>query len=797
MGLLGQFPKGIHGSKDPVTFRIPLAVQGDVIAPVSNLDFLFSPSQVRTIRIGEFAAIDVASQFREALDELSAFELKNGLSEDLAELHACASSDDLGLLPRYIISQDLATHEVAKEERIDPDELYPAEVSENLHEPLARAQRVAGKCYATVAPQEQLQPDLFSTERDASGYRRAYHEEARTRTKVSRRILSVWDLIFPLLQPPLRIDFPAVLDLPSPLYPYQIDGVKFLLDRDCALLGDDMGTGKTVQSLVAMRMLFQLGKIKSALIVCPLSVLRNWDRELERWAPTLSVTVVRGPRDVRETCWRAPAHVRLTTYDTLRNDVDSLQELTRYGQGQGDGLGFDLVIIDECQKIKNLSTGISRAVRQLKPQRRWGLSGTPIENRLEDLASIFAFLKPGLFKTENLTPERAKNNISPYFLRRRKADVLRHLPPKIDHEIWIPLDGEQRRAYELAEKDGIVHLHGLGQQITVHHVLALLTKLKQLCNVDAQTGESAKLEWLRENLEDIVENKDKALIYSQYREESGVKWLERELRDLSPLCYVGGLTDQQRERVLTTFERIEKHPILLMTRAGGLGLNLTAANYVIHVDHWWNPATTAQATDRVHRIGQQKKVFVYHLWTEQTVEERIYRILERKRRLYEEVIDVLSNVQGSGLSEDELFELFELKRPQRATVELGHRMGTPEDLLGLSPDDFEKLVANLYRRWGYGVRVTGRTRDGGIDLLATTQVPGGIEKLAVQCKRFARPVAVEHARELLGVITNDTSITKGVLVSATTFTDECRRFCESNGRVDLIDGPTLLRLLNS
>ncbi len=796
MGLLSRMQEGFSRSRHPVTFRVPIQLAFEVIKPVLDVDILFPPSQDSVVRIGEFARTETTQEFHEELHELRALENGRTFSGNFAQVEHATPSINLVSLPPYGISDDLALQEIPAEEPVGRPEISSVDVSANLFKPLGRPSRVAGKRYAGSVVDPAQQP-LFPSERDLSGYRRSFREGPRTRTKISRTTLSIWDLLLPILQPPLRLDFPAILDLPSPLYRYQVDGVKFLLDQDCALLGDDMGTGKTVQSIVAMRMLFQAGKINSALVVCPLSVLRNWDRELEKWAPTLSPTVVRGSREVRETCWGTPAHLWLTTYDTLRIDIDFLEKLKRYRPAEVGGLNFDLAIIDEAQKIKNPSSGISQAVKRIKGSRRWGLSGTPVENRLEDLASIYAFLKPGLLRLQGLDAATARTRISPYFLRRRKADVLPDLPEKINHEVWLPLENEQRHAYDLAERKGIVHLKSLGKQVTVHHVLALLTKLKQLCNVDPQTGESAKLHWLIDNLEQVFEGGDKALIYSQFREEYGVGWLEQQLLKFRPLCYVGGLSDRQRDRVLETFEHRDDHPLLLLTRAGGLGLNLTAANYVIHVDHWWNPATTAQATDRTHRIGQKKKVFVYHLWAENTVEERIYRILEQKRRLYDEVIDVLSNVQGTGLTQDDLFALFELRGPDRVPVGRDLRIEKPQDLLSRSPEEFESLVAELYKKWGYGVRVTRRTRDGGIDLIATNNVPGGLEKIAVQCKRFAHPVGVEHARELLGVVSSDPSITKGVLVSPSTFTDDCRNFCDNNGRLDLIDGPTLVRFINS
>jgi superfamily II DNA or RNA helicase len=773
MGLLGRVRDRYAGLEPSATRRLPLEFRPGPITTVAPVDVLF-------------AKVKVVSQFDRDLIEFWAPENLAGVSEDLAYLGWSLPSSEFSSLPSAVISEDLA------------GQLLSEKVSTNLFQVLGQPRKVDGRAYGRsgeIVP-EGDQPSLFPMERDSSGYRKSFRVESRTKMSATVKTLSIWDLILPLLQPPVLLDLRNVVHLPSPLYGYQIDGVRFLLDHESALLGDDMGTGKTVQSIVAMRILFQTGKIKSALIVCPLSVMRNWDRELEKWAPTLSPTVVRGPVNVREACWRNPAHVWLTTYDTLRNDTGFLNGMMRRAVDAGNGLNFDLVVLDEVQKIKNPSSGIAQAVRQLKARVRWGLSGTPIENRIEDVAAIFAFLKPGALRLEGLDPTATRIVIAPYFLRRRKADVLPDLPAKINNETWLPLEGEQRRAYESAERDGIVYLKELGERVTVQHVLALLTRLKQLCNVDLQSGESAKLEWLKENVEDIIESGDKALIYSQYLD-SGVKWLEDAISQFSPLSYTGSLSDRERAKVLDAFVKRDDARILLMTRSGGLGLNLTVANYVVHVDHWWNPATGAQAEDRVHRIGQAKKVFVYHLWSENTVEERIYRILEKKRRLYEEVIDALSNVQGSGLSEEELFGLFGLQRPGR-TREAGEPpISDTASLLAISPENFEVLVGTLYKRLGYGVRMTQRSRDGGIDLIVTREMDGVSLKLAIQCKRFASPVGVEYARELLGVVNHDATITKGILVSASTFTEECRHFCESNGQLELMDGATLIRLINT
>lgn len=679
------------------------------------------------------------------------------------------------------ISKDLAL--LAQTETFDiphPSELE-VEISRDLLEPL-NSSRVGGKAFVEERKADQI-AFPFGT---GDGYRRTFQEKREGAT--TRQGLSVWDQLLPLLQPPLNFKFTKILDLPCDVYPYQWEGIKFLQERESALLGDDMGTGKTVQSAIALRCLFQSGKIKSALIICPRSVLRHWDRELEKWAPILGVTVVRGPKEFRRTCWERPAHVWLTTYDTLREDIEEVRNCKKDG--------YDVVIADEVQYIKNPGRGRAKALRQLPCRKRWGLSGTPIENRLEELVSIFQFIKPRLFSTVNraLTVEEVKKTIKPFFLRRRKEDVLKDLPPKIRNEEWLTLEGQQYEAYKRAEEEGIVYLKKLGEEITVFHILELLTRLKQLCNIDARSKESTKLEWLEDSLDDIIGSGDKVLIYSQYLE-SGIKWLEEELKKYNPLCYGSELSEQKRKHIEEVFKNESQYPIFLATqKTGGLGINLTAANYVIHFDHWWNPATGKQAEDRAHRIGQEKKVFVYHLWVADTVEERIYKKLKEKQRLYDEVIDSLSNVKGSGLSEEEIFALFNLKKPEK-----GKKPFEPakEGFLKLSPKEFEDIVERLYQKMGYGTRRGPTARDRGVDITATRQSVGGIEKIAVQCKRHENSVGVEIARELLGVINKDNTFTKAVIVSATGFTNDCRNFCQGEGRLELVDGVRLLQFLKN
>lgn len=518
-------------------------------------------------------------------------------------------------------------------------------VSDDLHKPLVRQAGADGKRYADKAQSPDKAPGVDKLEAPSLafagaglGNRKAFEQE---RGRVTRG-MSVWDLLLPLLQRPVNLDFGTVVDLPSNLYSYQTKGVEFLLETRSALLGDDMGTGKTVQTAVALRMLFQTGKIRTALIVCPLSVIPNWDRELAKWAGNLAVTVVRGDKEHRKICWRQAAHVWLVTYDTLRNDIDHVL-VSRKG-------GFDLVVLDEAQRVKNWSAGITRAVRTLRATYRWGLTGTPLENNTDELWTILNVLKPELsdLHREGLLDwsEGIRSALRPMFLRRRKQDVLIDLPPLVQNPVWLRLEDEQRKSYDELEQRGVLELHAKGESITAQIIIVLLNKLKQVCNRCPRTGESSKLAWLRDSLEDIAAEDDKMLVFSQYTDErfAGADWLEKELADFGTLNYSSATSDKQRKTLLAAFKEKPEHKVFVgHPKTAGLGLNeLVVANYVVHFDHWWNPAVMNQATARAHRPGQTKTVFAYDLWVQETYEEIIFKLLEQKQGLYNEVVDSMS-----------------------------------------------------------------------------------------------------------------------------------------------------------
>jgi SNF2 family DNA or RNA helicase len=517
---------------------------------------------------------------------------------------------------------------------------------------------------------------------------------AERKNPIAPQGLDIFELLLPVLIPPAATDFQQELLFPHELYAFQRAGVKWLFENESALLADDMGLGKTVQAITAFRALVRRSLALQALVICPKSVLTNWMRELERWAPELVAIRIHGPSNIRQIAWKAyigKCHVLVTTYETVRQDFEVIK-----------GGSFDVVIADEVQRIKNPRVAVSRAVRDLTADRRWGLSGTPLENTLQDLVSVFSFLKPDLFAVHelpSLTTGKVRQKIQPYILRRRKEEALPDLPPKVVDTKLLELSESQFSAYQLAEKEGVSQLRS-GENVTVQHVLALIQKLKQICNFDPKTGDSSKLGFLvEEYLEEACTEASKAIIISQYV--GALEEIAGRIKEYNPLLYTGKLSDVQRDRIVKEFNMDGLHKVLLLSlRAGGLGLNLTRANYVLHFDRWWNPAVEHQAEDRTHRIGQAKTVFVTRLICQGTIEERIENLLERKKILFHDVIDELSDVSLERiLSEEELFGLFGLVSPRRQTKPIEPEKGPPttkdQRAVVISPETPFSNVANL------------------------------------------------------------------------------------------------------
>ena len=451
------------------------------------------------------------------------------------------------------------------------------------------------------------------------------------------------------------------LEWSGKLMPFQADGVAVLLKSDQLLLADDMGLGKTIQAIAALRILRKQRSMTACLVVAPASVLNQWRREIGKWAPELSAIIIRGSAADRAWQWAADVDVTLVSYDTLRSDFGHAQSPVRTKT-------WDVVVADEAQRIKNRNT-TSRALKGLQRIRSWALTGTPIENREEELASILEFVDhdaqaPPRRYSPGRDLQRRHRDLQ---LRRKKGDVLDELPPKRETLLQIDLRANQRRSYDKAEQGGIFYLKSLGREVTVRHVLELITRLKQICNADPRTGESSKLDDIDDRLEQLTIQGHKALVFSQYvSDASGVALAAKHLRRFNPLTLTGNMSQQDRSAVIDEFKNLDDHKVMVLSlRAGGLGLNLQEASYVFHLDRWWNPAIERQAEDRSHRIGQTVKVNVVKYSSTGTIEERIDRILERKQRLFDELIDDVSLDLSTRMSREEIFGLFGLE-PMRS-----------------------------------------------------------------------------------------------------------------------------------
>ncbi len=481
--------------------------------------------------------------------------------------------------------------------------------------------------------------------------------QAQTHLRPPRDTVLIRDRLLYLLQPPLESMFGgSKISLPFPPFPYQIAGIAFLMPRFHALIADEMGLGKTVQVIVALRLLFQAGLIQNTLIVCPKPLVTNWSRELRLWAPDMPFEVLTGDTEERQAMWQVSnCPVKLVNYELLTRDASLIAD---------EKVKFDIVVLDEAQRIKSHDSKTAQVVRSLKRDRSWAMSGTPIENRVEDLINIFAFVDPKRIPAD--TPMKMLSSLtSDCILRRTKEMVASDMPARIIKDVHLELSPAQRASYDMAEKEGIVQLNRMGDTITVQHVFELVMRLKQICNFDLRTGESTKLEQLVHDMEEVAANGRKAIVFSQWTEPLEI--IARALKPYNPMLYHGKVPHHSRQVILDEFKsNPKKHVILMSYGTGSVGLNLQFTNYVFLYDRWWNPAIEDQAINRAHRQGQKSTVFVSRFLTPGTIEARIAEILETKRALFQEILDGNGPPPNLGMSEEEVFGLFDIQaRPKR------------------------------------------------------------------------------------------------------------------------------------
>lgn len=404
---------------------------------------------------------------------------------------------------------------------------------------------------------------------------------------------------------------------------YQRVGVDFLTGRISALLADEMGLGKTVQVACAIERLVKKGTVSRALIVVPSSLRLNWYRELNEWAPALVVRVVQGDTADRRAYYALPIQVLVTSYEHLREDSRRIPA----------GTTFDLAVLDEAQRIKNRDSATALAARLIPRSRSWALTGTPLENRANDLVSLFGFVDSSLKLDGSSRPE-VISRISGNVLRRRKTEVLRELPPIMRQELPLELTGRQYQRYQevWATRNDIA-----ADASWSTNAFALVSQLKQLCNQEPVSGESVKCDVLELICDGLSEPTDKLLIFSQYV--TTLHFIADRLNP-RPAIFHGGMTDQEKDRVLDEFRRASGPTVLLMSlRAGSVGLNLQEASAVVMFDRWWNPAVEEQAINRAHRFGRDRPLDVYRFLVTDSIEERIEKVLAEKRELFRTYVD--------------------------------------------------------------------------------------------------------------------------------------------------------------
>jgi len=469
-------------------------------------------------------------------------------------------------------------------------------------------------------------------------------------------------------------------DLPSGIHatlrPYQEVGFRWLMtlaDHQLGgILADDMGLGKTLQAIVYMKAMKEREQTSQFLIVCPTSLVYNWLDELENFTPDMKCKVVSGTPEERLALIKTTEQVDvfITSYPLLRRDIANYEEKK-----------FNTVFLDEAQFIKNAASLNAKSVKALNASHRFALTGTPIENSLSELWSIFDFVMPYYLLTHSRFAKQyekqiLKNDedalislnkrIRPFILRRMKKDVLQELPEKVETKFLTDLTIDQKKLYlsflesfrgELGEDFGFENMGHARFQI-----LAALTRLRQICChpgtfLENYEGESGKLDLFLQILPDLVSNGHRILVFSQFT--SMLEIIQKSLEELQyTYFYMEGSTKvAERNDYVKRFNAGEGQVFLISLKAGGTGLNLTGADTVVHFDPWWNPAVEDQATDRAHRIGQKNSVQVIKLITKGTIEEKIYKLQKKKKELSDSVIES-KEVFINALSKEELEELF-------------------------------------------------------------------------------------------------------------------------------------------
>ncbi|MDD6323698.1 MAG: DEAD/DEAH box helicase [Bacilli bacterium] len=455
---------------------------------------------------------------------------------------------------------------------------------------------------------------------------------------------------------------------------YQLIGVKWLYNIyktgfGC-ILADEMGLGKSIQLIYLIKLIIKENKNAKILIVAPTSLIYNWKKEFDKFGPELNYKVIAENKIIRQNELNNlnNTNILITSYGLIRNDLEKYQKIS-----------FDLIAIDEAQNIKNPSTGISKAIKKLKSNVKISLTGTPIENSLMELWSIFDFIMPGYlagkekfqnkYSIKNIenkeVVDRLNKQIQYFILRRKKKDVVKDLPAKIENNIYVDLESKQKKIYAAeVEKtketlDEMIAQEGFTKSKL--KILQLLTKLRQICispalEFENYKGESSKINELLKIATEAKQNGHKMLIFTTYRKALELIIPKLNKKGITTYYIDGTISSKKRMELVEKFNKDTTDAFIITLKAGGTGLNLTSATVVIHLDLWWNPQVENQATDRAHRIGQKNTVEVIRLITKGTIEEKILELQNKKRKLAEMLIDNEKHTENqfSKLTEEDI-----------------------------------------------------------------------------------------------------------------------------------------------